>query len=101
MDQASVTQVVQRLTEALNSHPLEHLVVSQGTVYGRRYHCVEPIGGNWWEMECWCHKIFGSTGSNMWGEKGAPAPGERWYMNNRKFWFRNETDLTLFLLRWQ
>jgi hypothetical protein len=102
--QSKVGELVRRLTEALNSHPLEELVLSHGTVFGSRYYTVEPIGGDWRVMEKWARKTYGEVGS-IW-EKGepagnTPAPSARWYMNNRKFWFRNEADRTLFLLKWQ
>lgn len=92
---------IKRLMDDLTNRPVEDLVLSVGTVYGARYHTVEPIGGNWVEMETWCVKTFGSSGDHIWGEKKAPKPGHRWYMNNRKFWFRNEKDRTMFILRWR
>lgn len=90
-----------RLFDDIYGRPVEDLILTEGTVYGRRYYCVEPVGGNWRKMEEWCTETFGATGDNMWGEKSAPAPGERWYMNNRKFWFRNEKDRNWFTLRWR
>jgi hypothetical protein len=103
MNQLSVAQAVERLTEAVNSHPLEQLILSQGTVYGNRYHTVEPIGGDWRKMSAWCGRVFGPGSTEIWQHdiSKAPAPNLRWYMNNRKFWFRDEADLTLFLLKWQ
>lgn len=97
----SSQQAVDRLTEALNGHPLEDLMLNQGTVYGARYYTIEPIGGNWREMETWCYEVLGETGS-IWQETKnlAPEPHKRWYANNRKFWFRNEKDRTMFILRW-
>jgi hypothetical protein len=74
--------------------------LSEGTVYGNRYHTVEPVGGNWIEMEQWCQDTFGQTTGSIWSDSKAPDPAQRWYMNNRKFWFRKESDRTLFVLRW-
>ena len=92
---------IKRLMDDLNNRPIENLVLGQGTVYGARYHTVEPIGGNWLEMQSWCLDTYGDPGKHIWGEKEAPEPQQRWYMNNRKFWFRNQKDLTLFLLKWR
>jgi hypothetical protein len=92
----------QRLWEDLHARPVEDVKLSEGTVYGSRYYCVEPVGGNWPDMELWCHKTFGETGS-IWQETKnlTPTPHKRWYANNRKFWFKNQADLTMFLLRWR
>ena len=93
---------IKRLMEDLASQPISNLLLSEGKVYGARYYCIEPVGGNWWEMECWCFNAFGDCGdkSKIWGEVAAPNPAERWYMNNRKFWFRDEKDRTMFILKW-
>jgi hypothetical protein len=97
-------QAIDRLMRDINSQPVEDLVLCEGQVYGARYHCVEPIGGNWREMEDWCINTYGETTGSIWAEevdKKTPAPGERWYANNRKFWFRKESDRTLFILKWR
>jgi len=84
------------------------LVRSTGTVYGLRYYTVEPRNLEWqdsrnmWEdMMLWSVNQFGETGS-LWQETKnlAPKPHQRWYANDRKFWFRNEEDLVMFVLRW-
>ena len=87
-----------RLFDDVMSRPVEDLLLSEGTVYGARYYCVEPIGGSWLDMETWCHETFKSTGA-IWGEK-VPEPAMRWYANNRKFWFRSEKDRNWFIVRW-
>jgi hypothetical protein len=95
---------VDRMMQDIMSRPIEDMVLSEGRVYGARYHCVEPIGGNWREMEDWCINTYGETTGSIWAEevdKKTPAPGERWYANNRKFWFRKESDRTLFILKWR
>jgi hypothetical protein len=97
-------QAIDRLMRDLNSQPISDLVLSQGTVYGSRYYCVEPVGGNWREMEDWCINTYGETTGSIWAEevnKTTPVHGERWYGNNRKFWFRNEADRTMFILKWR
>ena len=81
---------------------------STGTIYGLRYYTVEPNNLEWqdsramWEdMMLWCQGQFGETGS-LWRETKnlTPEPNQRWYANDRKFWFRDEADRTMFLLRW-
>jgi hypothetical protein len=96
-------QTISRLMDAINSIPISELVLSEGTVYGARYYCVAPVGGIWREMEDWCIDTYGTSTGSIWAEsysKQAPVAGERWYGNNRKFWFRKESDRTLFILRW-
>jgi hypothetical protein len=92
------SQAFKRTFDDIVSRPIEDLVLSEGTVYGARYYTVEPIGGNWMNMEAWCRDIFKDTGP-IWGEK-APEPAMRWYANNRKFWFSTEQDRNWFILRW-
>jgi len=94
-------QAIDRLMRDLNSQPVSDLIMSEGRVYGARYYCVEPVGGNWPEMEAWCYKTFGDDASPIWGADKAPEPAQRWYKNNRKFWFRNEADRTMFVLKWR
>ena len=96
------TQMVayKRMFDDVMGRPVEDLLLSEGTVYGARYYCVEPVGGSWLEMEEWCMNTYGGPGDRMWGEKTAPEPAQRWYMNNRKFWFRTEKDRNWFTLRW-
>lgn len=97
-------QAIERLMQDLMNRPIEQLVLSEGRVYGARYYCVEPIGGNWREMEDWCIKTYGSSTGSIWAQevdKTTPLQCERWYANNRKFWFRNEADQTMFVLKWR
>jgi len=94
-------QTIDRLMRDLNSQPITDLVLSEGTVYGSRYYCVQPVGGSWLDIETWCTDTFGSGNvHSIWGEEKAPEPAQRWYANNRKFWFRNEKDRTMFIMRW-
>jgi hypothetical protein len=78
--------------------------VESTTWHGCRYYTVRPHidfwhtvsdSGIWVDMESWCQQTF--------GEKGDPWSNcaERWYYNNSKIFLREETDLSLFLLRWQ
>ena len=98
------SQAFQRLWDDLHARPVERLVLSEGTVYGSRYYCVEPYGGSWLEMEKWVLKTCGESTGSIWAEekyKHAAQPGERWYGNNRKFWFRDEQDRIMFVLKWR
>lgn len=97
-------QALKRLMDDLQSQPITDLVLSEGKVYGSRYHCVSPTGGNWREIEDWVIQTYGASTGSIWAEqvdKLTPQPGERWYANNRKFWFRNEVDRTMFILKWR
>lgn len=72
------------------------LKVDEGRVYGARYLTVHPSNGSAWnEMMAWMVETFGPTAHD-----GVWTPSMRWYANNAKFWFRNEQDLTLFILKW-
>ena len=91
----------QRLWDELHRRPVEDLKLTEGTVYGSKYYCVEPTGGSWREMELWCHITFGNPGDRIWDSGPAPLPAERWYMNNRKFWFRDDADRLMFVMKWR
>lgn len=80
---------------------------SEGRVFGARYWTVHPViswdlAGDWGNIDSWNKMMewmvetFGPT-----ADDGVFTPGQRWYANNAKFWFRNEEDLLVFLLRWQ
>jgi hypothetical protein len=78
---------------AMSWHKLE---ISEGRIYGARYLTVHPNNGaKWNEMMEWMVKTFGPTPfDSIW------MPDQRWHVNNSKFWFRDEKDLTMFILRW-
>jgi hypothetical protein len=80
------------------------LNISTGTIYDAEYHTANPewtpsrhgwYNQEWNDMTAWCVKMFGPTAKD-----GVWTPNERWYANNSKFWFRNEADLLMFVLRW-
>lgn len=71
--------------------------------HGCQYYTVKPHidfwytvndGGIWTDMESWCVQTFGYAG-DPWSNRA-----ERWYYNNSKIFLREETDLSLFVLRW-
>ena len=47
---------------------------------------------DWHNMDQWVRDTFGDTD---WS-----TPGGLWVGSDRKYWFRNEADRTLFVLRW-
>ena len=93
-------QAFLRLWDDIHNRPVERLILSEGTVYGSSYYCVEPVGGSWTEMELWCMQAFGETTGSIYGEN-VPEPAQRWYMNNRKFWFRDDADRLMFVMKWR
>jgi hypothetical protein len=100
------TYQLKRMMDDMLNRPVEELVLDTGRVYGLLYYTVEPKGGSWLEMEHWAIEVYGKPGGDMWGSEAdrnifAPEADARWYMNNRKFWFRREQDRTMFILRWR
>jgi hypothetical protein len=47
----------------------------------------------WDAMMEYCIATFGPS-------QGIWVPGERWYANSARFYFKHESDRTMFLLRW-
>jgi hypothetical protein len=81
------------LLSAMGWHELE---LNEGRVYGARYLTVHPSNSwHWNDMMAWMVDTFGPTAHD-----GVWTPSMRWYANNAKFWFRNESDQLLFVLRW-
>jgi hypothetical protein len=78
------------------------LKLDEGRVYGARYYTVQPgpfwdiTGTTWDSMMQWSISTFDHTPAD-----GVWTPGARWYANNAKFWFRNESDRTMFVIKWQ
>ena len=79
------------------------MILDEGRVYGARYYTVQPVlpetyhqvQRTWDDMIRWNVNTFGPA-----PRQGVFEPGGRWYANNAKFWFRNDQDRTLFLLKW-
>lgn len=66
------------------------------------YYVVQPIGWmnasenhQWHNMVGWCVETFGPT-----SDDGVWTAGQRWYVNNARFWFKEEKDRDWFILRW-
>jgi hypothetical protein len=92
-------QAIDRLMRDLNNRPVEEMVLAERRIYGSRFYTVEPVGGNWLEMETWAHKAYGLP-SDAW-VSAQDLPNCRWFANNRKFWFRKESDRTMFIMKWR
>lgn len=101
-------QIDIEVLKGLGVHKNVELVCDKGLVYGLRYCTVEPKNLEWqdtqamWDdMMLWCRNQFGDPG-DLWEQTKnlTPKPNARWYSNNSKFWFRNEAERTMFLLRW-
>ncbi len=89
-----------RIMEDLQNQPVAELVLSENKLAGARYYCVEPVGGNWKNMEAWCTQTFGEPGE-VWPKQEFVWPEvPRWVQNNRKFWFRSEKDRDWFIIKW-
>jgi hypothetical protein len=89
-----------RMMQDIMNRPVEDIVLAERKVHGARYYTAEPVGGNWLEMESWALDTYGTPGE-IWPKEDFAWPEcPRWMMNDRKFWFRNEKDRTLFIMRW-
>ena len=74
------------------------LEITEGTVFGQKYYCVEPQGWIWRDFEfkdmvAWCE-------ATMEREADTITPNLRWYTSGGQFWFRDEADRTMFVMRW-
>lgn len=96
-----VTRAYKQLMNDLQNKTAESLICDESKVRGTRYYTIEPIGGKWMDMEIWCLDTFGNPGS-IWQETKnlTPEPAQRWYMNDRRFWFRLARDRDWFILKW-
>lgn len=77
-------------------------VLDTATVFGSKYYTVEPKWVDWGDRHnewngwlSWCQETFGGTG-DLFNQQ----PLARWYANNSRLWFKNEKDVTMFLLKW-
>ena len=102
IEQDIINQAAKQMAKAIDDELLmttmgwHEFSLSEGRVYGARYLTVHPSNGwHWNEMMAWLVETFGPSAHD-----GVWTPGMRWYANNSKFWFRNEQDLTMFLLKW-
>lgn len=81
--------------------PISDLILSESRVHGSVYHCVEPVDGHWPDMDAWSRQTYGEPGE-FWTREDFMWPEQtRWFMNDRKFWFRNLKDRDWFIMRWR
>ena len=75
-----------------------YLEYSTGKVFGKEYLTVAPMNAEeyWNDMIEWMVDTFGPLDDI----KGTFTPNQRWYVNNAKFWFRDQKDRDWFVLRW-
>jgi hypothetical protein len=66
--------------------------------HGCKYYAVGIENDGQWGMVThiikWTEEAFGEPG-DVWSDRT-----ERYYMNSGKFIFRNESDVTMFVMRW-
>lgn len=76
------------------------LIFGEGPIHGARYFTIQPVNCDWPAMERWCYDTFGEPAS-VWANHDFIWPEcGRWYMNNAKFWFRNQKDRDWFVMKW-
>lgn len=83
---------------------LYQLILETGKVFDQEYFVVKPAGWlhyheplEWNDMVEWCVSTMGPSGTDK--NPGAWSPDQRWYVNGARFWFRDEADRTMFVLR--
>lgn len=95
------SQLSKLWTDLYAEQPISDLILDEGKVYGATYYCVEPVGGNWTMMVEWAKTTYGEP-AEVWEAHNFMWPDcGRWYMNSGKFWFRDEKDRTMFILKWR
>jgi len=78
------------------------LILEQGIAFEQDYYMIYVNGRSvygdyniWNDMIEWATDTFGPTPKD-----GVWSPGARWYVNNARFWFKEERDREWFVLRW-
>ena len=94
-------EAVERLMDDLGPYKLK---LSTFDFNGETYYEVKPVGWmhkdelQWNDMMTWVVETFGPSGTKE--NPGVWTPGERWYANNARFYFRDIKDRDWFILRW-
>jgi hypothetical protein len=55
---------------------------------------IDADQATWEDLESWCQRSFGPA-----GDPWKPT-ADRWYYNSGMFFFKRDSDLTLFLIKW-
>jgi hypothetical protein len=97
---ASAAALRRLIDDALKEKPLTDLVLTESKVFGARYYTIEPVGGNWDDMQAWCKQSFGEPAEVWEAHKFIWPDCGRWYVNDRRFWFRDIKDRDWFVMRW-
>ena len=87
----------------LSGYPNKQFELTTQKLKGIEFYLFEPTGFNynWLHMVRWATETFSDPGK-IWPEHNFVWPQDiRWGTNLGNFWFRNEADRTLFLLRWK
>jgi len=91
-------QAVERLIDDLGPYKLKLSVIE---IHDESYYEVRPVGWmhkdelQWNDMITWVVDTFGPTAKD-----GVWTPGQRWYCNNARFYFKDIKDRDWFVLRW-
>ena len=89
---------VERLKDDLGPYQLK---LSQIELNGESYYEIRPVGWmhkdelQWNDMITWVVDTFGPTARD-----GVWTPGQRWYANNARFYFKDIKDRDWFIMRW-
>ena len=92
------TEAITRLQDDLGPFKLK---LSEYDFNGTTYYIVKPVGWmhkgelTWNDMMTWVIDTFGPTARD-----GVWTPGQRWYANNARFYFKDIKDRDWFVLRW-
>ena len=89
----------QRLFRIVDDGPVEEIKIGKQKIHGITFYTAEPIGGIWKEMTSWVSKMCGSSINRRPTAKHIAK--YRWFTNDHKFYFRNEADRTMFVLKWR
>ena len=78
------------------------LILDEAIAFDQEYYIIYVNGRNtfgaypiWEDMIAWTTQTFGPTPKD-----GVWTPNARWYVNNARFWFKEEKDREWFVLRW-
>ena len=89
---------IERLMEDLGPFRLK---LDEYLYNGELYYEVKPVGWmhkdelQWNDMLSWVIDTFGTTAKD-----GVWTPGQRWYCNNARFYFKDIKDRDWFVMRW-